>query len=50
MRNTLMNKVFSCDDDCSISIYYQDTDIAHLKYDDVDKLVEYLKENITKSW
>ena len=34
-----MNKVFSCVHDLNIKIYYQDTDIIHLNYDDVDKVV-----------
>ena len=35
-----MNKVFSCADDLHIKIYYQDTDIIHLNYDDVPNSVE----------
>ena len=36
MSNIIMNKVFSCAYDLNIQIYYQDTDIIHLNYDDVD--------------
>ena len=36
----IMNKVFSCADDCSIGIYDQDTDDIHLNYDDVAKVVK----------
>ena len=32
-----MNEVFSCADDCDITICYQDTDSIHLNYGDVDK-------------
>ena len=38
MSKGIMNKVFSCADDCDIKIYYQDTDSIHLNYDDVDKI------------
>ena len=38
MSKIIMNKVFSCADDCDINMYYQDTDSIHLNYDDVDKL------------
>ena len=38
MSKRIMNKVFSCADDCDIKIYYQDTDSIHLNYDDVDKI------------
>ena len=37
MSKMIMNKVFSCADDCDITIYYQDTDSTHLNYEDVDK-------------
>ena len=39
-----MNKVFSCADDCDINVYVQDTDSAHLNYDDVDKIENTYKE------
>ena len=38
----IMNKVFSCADDCGIKVYYQDTDSIHLKYDGVDKECKYI--------
>ena len=44
MSKRVMNKVFSCCDDCSIRVYYQDTDSIHLNYDDVDKHVETYKQ------
>ena len=44
MSKRIMNKVFSCADDCDIKIYYQDTDSIHLNYDDVDKVVKMYKE------
>ena len=44
MSNRIMNKVFSCADDCGIKLYYQDTDSVHLKYDDVPKVVKRYKE------
>ena len=34
----IMDKVFSCADDCDIKIYHQDTDSIHLNYEDVDKI------------
>ena len=40
MSKRLMNKVFSCADDCSIELYYQDTGSIHLDYEDVDKQCE----------
>ena len=40
MSKRIMDKVFSCADDCSILIYYQDTDSIHLNYGDVDKVVK----------
>ena len=46
MSKRIMNKVFSCADDCDIKIYYQDTDSIHLNYDDVDKIVDRYKENM----
>ena len=44
MSKRIMNKVFSCADDCDIKIYYQDTDSIHLNYDDVDKIENGYKE------
>ena len=44
MSKRIMNKVFSCADDCDIKIHYQDTDSIHLNYDDVDKVVKRYKE------
>ena len=40
----IMNKVFSCADDCDIKIYYQDTDPIHLDYDGVPIVVKRNKE------
>ena len=45
----VMNKVCSCCDDCSIKVYFRDTDSIHLNYDDVDEIVERCKQNMTKS-
>ena len=44
MSNRIMNKVFSCADDCDIKTYYQDTDSIHLNYEDVDKIENGYKE------
>ena len=44
MSKIIMNKVFSCADDCDIKIYYQDTDSIHLNYDDVGKIENRYKE------
>ena len=44
MSKLIMNKVFSCADDCEIKIYYQDTGSIHLNYDDVDTVVKRYKE------
>ena len=45
MSKRIMNKVFSCAEDCSIKIYDQDTDSIHLNYDDVvDKVVKLYKD------
>ena len=44
MSKRIMNKVFSCANDCSIKIYYQDTDSIHLNYDDVDKVDKIYKD------
>ena len=40
----MMDKVFSCADDCDIKIYYQDTGSLHLNYGDVDKIENKYKE------
>ena len=40
MSKRIMNKVFSCADDCGVNTYYQDTDSVHSNYDGVDKVVE----------
>ena len=40
MSKRIMNKVFSCPDDCSIKMYYQDTDSIHLNCYDVGNTVE----------
>ena len=52
MSKRIMNKVFSCADDCDIKIYYQGTDSIHLNYDDVDKVVERYagKIRVRVSW
>ena len=44
MSKRILNKVFSCADDCAIKIYHQDTDIIHLNYDDVDTVVKRYNE------
>ena len=44
MSKRIVNKVFSCADDCGVKFYYQDTDSLHLNYDDVDKVVKRYKE------
>ena len=44
MSKRIMNKVFSCADDCGIQVYYQDTDSIHLNYDDVPKIVDRYKD------
>ena len=49
MSKRIMNKVFPCCDDCSIQVYYQDTDSIHLNYGDVDKPAEKCKQKTTKS-
>ena len=40
MSKQIMNRVFSCADDCDVKISYQDTDSIHLKCDEVDEVVE----------
>ena len=44
MSKRIMNKVFSCADDCDIKIYYRDTDSIHLNYGGVDKTENGYKE------
>ena len=44
MSKRLMNNVFSCAYDLNIKMYYQDTDIIHVNYGDVYKVVERYKE------
>ena len=44
MSKRIMNKVFSCADDCSIKIYCQDTDSIHLHYEDIDKVGKIYKD------
>ena len=44
-----MSKLFSCVDDKTIKLYYQDVDSVHLNYDDVDEVVESYKENMGHS-
>ena len=39
----IMNKVFSSAFDSCVKMYYQDTDIIHLNYDGVDKVVKRYK-------
>ena len=39
-----MHNMFSRAGDCGVNIYYQYTDIIHLNYDDVDKVVKISKE------
>ena len=46
MSKRIMNKVFSCSNDCGVKIYYQDTDSIHLNYDDVGKVCMRYKENM----
>ena len=40
----IMNKVFSCADDHSIKIYYQDTDSIYLNYNDAAEVVNKCEE------
>ena len=47
MSKRIMNKMFSCADDLNIKAFYQDTDSTHLNYDDVGKIVDRYKENIS---
>ena len=45
----IMDKVFSCADDCAIKTYYQDTHSIHLNYDGVDTVVKIYKENMVQN-
>ena len=44
MSKRIMNKVFSCADDCGIKIYCWVTDSIHLNCDGVDKTENQYKE------
>ena len=44
MSKRIMNKVFSCANDCDVNIYYQDTDSIHLNDGDVDTFVKIYKD------
>ena len=44
MSKRVMNKVFSCADDCDVKTYYQDAGSIHLNYDDVDTAAERYKQ------
>ena len=46
MSKRIMNKVFSCANDCGVKIYYQDTDSIHLNYDDVDTVAKRYNKKI----
>ena len=46
MSKRIVNKVFSCADDCGLKTYYQYTDIIHLNYDDVDTVVKRYKRKV----
>ena len=45
MSKRIMNKVCPCSDDLNNKIDYQHTDSIHLKYDDVDKIVDRYNDN-----
>ena len=49
MSKRIMNKVFSCADDCAINIYYQDADSIHLNCDDVYTIVKIYKDKMGQS-
>ena len=49
MSKRIMNKVFSCADDCEIKIYYKDTDSIHLNYDDVPNVLRDIKKTTGQS-
>ena len=44
MSKRIVNKVFSCADECDIQGFYQDADSTHLNYDDVPKIVNRYKD------
>ena len=44
MSIIIMNKVFSCADDCGVQFYYQGTGSIHFNVDDIDKVVTGCKE------
>ena len=44
MSKRIMDKIFSCADDCDVQVYYLDTDSIHLNYDDVPKTVDKYKD------
>ena len=44
LSKRIMNKVFSCADDCDIKTYHQDTASIHFNYEDVDKIENVYKE------
>ena len=44
MFKRIMNKVFSCANDCCIKLYGQDTDSIHSNYDDVGKVSKVYRE------
>ena len=50
MSTIIMNNMFNCADDCAVKIYYQDTYIIHLNYDDVDNMLNDINKHMTKSW
>ena len=53
MSKRIMNNVFSCADEKSVNMHYQDTDSIHLNYDDVDKVVRGYTEKYVRvrvSW
>ena len=49
MSKRIMNKVFSCADDCNRKIYDQGTASIHLNYEDVDKIEINIKKNMGQS-
>ena len=46
MSKIIMHKVFDASLDSGVKIYYQDTDIINLNYDDVDKVVKTYNKQI----
>ena len=49
MSKRIMNKMFSCADDCGVICYYQGADSAHLIYDGVDGIVKDVSRHVTNS-